>query len=144
MKTRLKIEDDPATLSLGLILCDQLLFSLYFQKSDLSLEPTIAQKQMFLDQSKRVLLCTSRNVAKTICLIGRMLRDLVTYLPAGHKTDEEILFFAPAEGHLMPPVDRLIANLTNQPFFKAVIRTLNRSDKPKIVTKTGLSLHCRI
>ena len=144
MKARRKFGENDGALALGLNLTAQLLFSTHFQKSDLGLEPTVPQKLMFLDASKRILLCTSRNVGKTISLIGRILRDIAIYLPQGGRQDEEILVFAPAEGHLMPVIDRLYANIARQPFFRHLVSLWSRGDKPKLITKTGLTVHGRI
>lgn len=144
MKIRHKIEENEAEFALGLVLFDPILFSKFFQKSDLSMELTIPQKVMFCDNSRRVLLCTSRNVGKTINLIGRILRLIATYQPKSENSREEVLVFTPAEAHLTPLIDRLFAMITKQPFFNALILNWNKGDKPKIVTKTGLTIQARI
>lgn len=148
MKTRHKIEENDEALSLGMILLDQLLFGQFFFKSDLSMEMTIPQKAMFCDNSKRILLCTSRNVGKTISLRARILRDLVTYLPSQleEKLDkkEEILIVTPAQVHLTPLIERLYMDIDQQPFAKSLVIDRRRGDSPSLSTKTGLTIYGRI
>ena len=144
MKSRKDFGDNRAEAALGVILNDQLLFSLFFQKSDLSIEPTPQQKMMILDNSDKVLACTSRNVAKTISLIGRVTRDIATYLPSGDKKDQEILISTPTQAQLDPLINRLIAGINRQPFFKSLIQESNRGDKPRLLTKTRLTIHGRL
>lgn len=144
MKARRRIEENDSELSLGLVLLDGYIFSRVFQKADLSMEPTIQQKCMLCDNSRHVLLCTSRNVGKTVGMIGRILRYLVTYLPERPDTQEEILVCTPAEAHLTPLIDRLFAMMTKNPFFMSLVQAWNRGDKPKIITKTGLVMQARI
>jgi len=145
VKTRIKIEDNEGELALGLILTDQFLFSMFFQKNDLSLEPTVPQKLMICDNSKKILLCTSRNVAKSVSIIGRVVRDAVTFLPREGSREDEILVFTPAESHLQPLAQRIFAALSRQPMFRYLIKRWNRStDKPLLETKNGLKIHFRI
>lgn len=144
MKSRKDFGDNKAEAALGVILNDQLLFSLFFQKSDLSIEPTAPQKLMILDNSDRILACTSRNVAKTISLIGRVLRDIATYLPTGDKKDQEILITTPTQAQLDPLINRLISNINREPFIKSLIQESNRGDKPRLLTKTRLTVHGRL
>ena len=144
MKSRKDFGDNRAEAALGVILNDQLLFSLFFQKSDLSIEPTATQKLMILDSSDRILACTSRNVAKTISLIGRVMRDIATYLPRGDKKDQEILITTPTQAQLDPLINRLLSNIGRQPFMKSLIQESNRGDKPRLLTKTRLTVHGRL
>jgi len=144
MKAKHKVEDNEGELALGMVIADGYLFSKCFQKADLSMEMTIPQKTMMCDNSKRILLCTSRNVGKTVGLIGRVMRTIVTYQPKSEDSHEEVLIFTPAEGHLTPLIDRLYANINANPFFRSLITTWNKGDKPKLVTKTGLTIHGRI
>lgn len=144
MKAKHRIEENDEALSLGLILSDQVLFSEYFQKNDLSLEMTIPQKCMAADNSRRILLCTSRNVGKTVVLIGRIMRLIATYIPKYEDRRDEALVFTPAEAHLTPLIDRLFANLNSNPFFRSLIVSQNKGDKPKLVTKTNLTILARI
>jgi hypothetical protein len=145
IKRKFKIEEDEDALCLGLILNDTLLFEKFFQKKDLSLEPTVDQKLMIGDESQNVLLCTSRNVAKSVSLIGRVVKDAVTYTPSAGARNDEILVFTPSESHLTPLVGRIFDMLTANPLFKALIKTWNRTtDKPLLETYTGLKIHFRI
>jgi len=144
MKSRKDFGDNRAEAALGVILNDQLLFSLFFQKSDLSIEPTAPQKLMILDSSDRILACTSRNVAKTISLIGRVMRDIATYLPRGDKKDQEILITTPTQAQLDPLINRLLSNIGREPFMKCLIQESNRGDKPRLLTKTRLTVHGRL
>lgn len=144
MKSRKDFGDNRAEAALGVILNDQLLFSLFFQKSDLSIEPTAPQKLMILDGSDRILACTSRNVAKTISLIGRVMRDIATYLPSGNKKDQEILITTPTQAQLDPLINRLLSNIGREPFMKSLIQESNRGDKPRLLTKTRLTIHGRL
>jgi hypothetical protein len=145
IKRKFRIEEHAEAFCLGLILNDTLLFEKFFQKKDLSLEPTVPQKLMILDESQNTLLCTSRNVAKSVSLIGRIVKDLVTYQPATGTRNDEILVFTPAESHLTPLVGRIFDMLTANPLFRPLIKTWNRTtDKPLIATYSGLSVHFRI
>lgn len=145
MKTKLKIEEDEGALALGLVLTDQILFSIFFQKKDLSLEPTVDQKMMIGDESQYVLLCTSRNVGKSVSLIGRITRDIVTYLPSENIRDDEILVFTPSESQLIPLAGRIFDFLNKDALFRAQIKTWNRTtDKPLLETRSGLKIHFRI
>jgi hypothetical protein len=133
-------------LALGIILNDQLLFSMFFQKGELSKPPTTKQRLMFLDQSKRILLCTSRNVAKSICLIGRIARRIATYVAPEEIAGkvQEILVFAPAEGHLGPVIDKLYALFGREPALNALVPSKTRGDKPTMKTKNNLIVYGRI
>lgn len=145
MKTRIQLESHNDALCLGLILTDQLLFSQHFQKADLSLEPSVPQKLMALDNSMKILACTSRNVAKTVIMMrGRLLRDISTYLPTGAKQQEEILLTTPTEGQLEGVAPYLISDINRQPFFKSLVKRQNLGDKPEIELKTGLIIKGRL
>jgi hypothetical protein len=145
VRAKHNLEENESELCLGMILGDQLLFSLFFQRNDLSMEPTIDQKIMINDDSQYVLLCTSRNVAKTVSLIGRTTRDIVTYLPQEGTRNDEILVFTPSESHLTPLVGRIFDFLGKNPLFRTQIKTWNRTtDKPLLETKNGLKMHFRI
>lgn len=145
IKRRFKIEEHEELLCLGLILNDTLLFEKFFQKKDLSLEPTVDQKLMIADESQNVLLCTSRSVAKSVSLIGRIVKDAVTYQPQTDMRTDEILVFTPAESHLTPLVGRIFDMLNANPLFRPLIKTWNRTtDKPLLETYSGLKIHFRI
>lgn len=136
---------EEGALALGLILCDQILFSLFYQKKDLSLGMSVEQKLTFGDESKRVLVCTSRSVAKTVGIIGRVVRDIVTFNPNPVLRDDEILVTTPTEGQMTQLADRVFAKVTENILFRSLIKTLNRrGDAPKIVTVNGLTVHFRI
>lgn len=145
IKRKVRIEENEGALCLGLILFDTLLFEKYFQKKDLSLEPTVDQKLMIADDSQRVLLCTSRNVAKSVNIIGHVTQDAVTYSPEPGTRNDEILVFTPSESHLTPLVGRIFDALSSNPLFRSLIKTWNRTtDKPLLETKSGLKIHFRI
>jgi len=131
--------------SLGMILCDQILFSLFYQQRDLSLGLSFEQKLMFADESKRVLLCTSRSVAKTVGIVGRISRDAVTYLPDPRSRDDEILTVTPTSGHMSQLADRVFSKLKENILFSSLIKTWHRSsESQKIATNNGLTIHFRI
>jgi len=149
IKSKLHIEENNDALALGIVLFDQLLFSLFFQSGDLSIEPTVPQKLMFLDRSRRVLLCTSRNVAKTVSLIGRMMRDVATHLNVKRRKGvashiDEIMLTTPTEGQLNPIVDKLFGNLTHTPGLKCLVKEYHKGDAPELITTTNLKLYARI
>jgi hypothetical protein len=145
VKKKFKIEENEGALALGLILNDTLLFEKHFQRKDLSLEPTVNQKMMIADDSQRILLCTSRNVAKSVSLIGRIVKDAVTYVPEAGTRNDEILVFAPSESHLTPLVGRVFEMLIANPFFRPLIKTWNKTtDRPLLETHSGLKIHFRI
>ena len=145
IKRKFKIEEHEEALCLGLILNDTLLFEKFFQKRDLSLEPSVEQKLMIADESQSILLCTSRNVAKSVSLIGRIVKDAVTYIPAPGVRNDEILVFTPSESHLTPLVGRIFDMLTGNPLFRSLIKTWNRTaDKPLLETHSGLNINLRI
>lgn len=145
IKAKRNLDENQGELALGILLTDQLLFSLMFQQDDLSLEPTVEQKLMICDESQYVLLCTSRHVAKTVTLKGRIAKDAVTYLPEEGARNDEILVFTPSESHLTPLVGRIFDFLSRNPLFRATIKTWNRTtDKPLLETKSGLKINFRI
>ena len=117
---------EEGAMALGLILCDQVLFSLFYQKKDLSLGMSVEQKVTFGDESKRVLLCTSRSVAKTVGIIGRVVRDVVTFNPNPRLRDDEILVTTPSEGQMTQLADRIFSKLAENVLFKSLIKTWNR------------------
>ena len=145
IKAKRNLDENVGELALGLVLSDQLLYSIFLQKNDLSLEPTVDQKMMINDESQYVLLCTSRNVAKTVSLIGRISRDIVTYSPKDGSRNDEILVFTPSESHLTPLVGRVFDFLGKNPLFRRQIKTWNKTtDKPFLETKNGLKIMFRI
>lgn len=145
IKVKSHIESDDAQLAVGIILNDQLLFSKFFQKGDISKEPTVPQKLMFLDVSQRILFATSRFVLKTVGLIGRMLRDISTHMRPKHQDQmDEILFTTPTEGQLDPVISKLYSIAYNNPAFKALIMNSRSGDKPELVTRTQLTIYGRL
>src|SRR3989304_3440027 len=146
MKTRHKIEENGSELALGMILTSNYLFTLFFIKEELSMEPTIQQKCTFCDVSKRILICTSRHVAKTIGLRARLLKDVATFLPDPETNKrEEILLVTPAQVHMSQFINKFYADIDQQPFMKSLIKgEKRRGDAPELTTKTGLTIYGRI
>lgn len=131
-------------LSLGILLNDQFLFSLFFQAGDLSIYPTPPQRLMFLDQSDRILLCTSRFVAKTVSLIGRLLRFMATHIPQYSDKIDEVLIFAPSEAQLNPLIEKWYAHITREPSFRSLVRKMTSGDKATLDTKNNTKFFSRI
>ena len=146
MKARHKIEENDAELALGLITCSNYLWTLFFFKEEISMEPTIQQKVTFCDVSRRILLCTSRHVAKTIGLRARLTKEMFTFMPNEETNKrEEILFVTPAQVHMSQFINKFYADIDQQPLFKSLILgDKRRGDAPEFVTKTRLYFYGRI
>ena len=145
VKTKSGIEFDNSRLAMGIVLFDPLLFSMHFLSGDISEKPSVHQKLMFLDDSKRILICTGRFVLKTVRLIGRLMRDVATHpMPKHSDRIDEIRVRTPTEGHLSPLVDKLFSIMNNNILFRSLIKQSNKGDKPQIDTRTNLKVFFRI
>ena len=146
MKTRHKIEENESELCLGLITLSNYLWTCFFHRDEISMEPTIPQKTTFCDVSRRILLCTSRHVAKTIGLRARLSKEIFTFnVDSETGKKEEVLFVTPAQVHMTQFINRFYSDIDQQPFFKSLIKGDKRGgDAPTFITKNGIMFYGRI
>lgn len=145
----------------GILMRDPFLFPLFFWEADLTIPHTREdlpeewrgkqvvtkeQKLMFCDQSKQVLLCTARKIAKTLMIE----RDVIQYGMTNDRNDgglDEAMFFTPGDAHISPVRARIFSKAMGVPLFRMFLK--ERPNKTEggagtIIFKTGLKWHLRI
>jgi len=127
----------------GLILKSRLLFRLHFFRDQLSQEPSQEQKLMMCDNSRRVLFCTGRKIAKTIDLEAEVLQAGITHRTIGDGVDEA-LFFTPNDVHMVPFVDRIFSRIDRNLMLKGMVREKRRGDNTIVEFAGGLRWYFRI
>lgn len=143
----------------GIVLQDPLLFAIMFWKGDLTtpvsrkdLPDNIRghtflskeQKLMYCDESKRILYCTGRKVAKSLRLEALIIQRSILNRTKSKDATDEALVFAPAEGHLKPVVERVFARIERIPIFSKMVTRALRGNKPQIDWATGITIWFRV
>lgn len=127
----------------GVVLKSKLLFRLHFFKDQLGQAPSKEQKLMFCDNSRRVLFCTGRKIAKTVDLEAEVLQDGLL-----HRNDsagvDEALFFTPNDVHMVPFIDRIFSRLERNAILKGSVREKRRGDNTIVEFAGGLRWYFRI
>ena len=126
----------------GLIFFDQLLFSTWFWRKDLSLPMSTKQKMMYNDLSEKRLNCTGRKTAKTILLESRVVRESCIHRGVLQEPDEALLFF-PGDTHRNPVRDRIVSRFDNHVVFQHFLEKYNKNEDI-LLTKTGLLWNIKI
>ena len=124
-------------LYLGLVLHDQCLFAEHFFNNDLSLGLSKAQKEMFCDQSERMLLCCGRKVAKTVFIESEIVRTGLTGSGEG-------MFVTPAQSHMTPVRSRITSKINQNKFFSLMHDAFNRAEGIDIWRKGRWTWHWRL
>jgi hypothetical protein len=127
-------------LSAGMVLLDPYLFALYWFQDELTLEPSMEQRLMFCDVSEKVLFCTGRKLAKTVCLESTVLQQLILNESEGGV--DEGLFFTPGDAHLIPFVDRIFSRVSREPVLDGIIRA--RKGENTILESKTLRYYFRV
>jgi len=126
----------------GLMFFDQILFSRWFWKKDLSLPMSIPQKLMYADIAEKRLNCTGRKTAKTILLESRLIRESCIHQGDLQEPDEA-MFFTPGQAHMTPVEDRIMSRLQAHPIF-SLFRIGYNKNLGTLDLATGLRWYFRI
>ena len=116
---------DPARLNYGLLMLNHYWFMRHYWKDDLTITPSIKQRQVFSDTSKKMLLCTARKTFKTGMLEATVIRAALAKTTSRL---EEYMFHTPAQAHMNPVRDRIISKLQSVATFNALITSMNPTD----------------
>lgn len=141
METFVDITDDEMLMIAAMN--DELLFMLMFWDDDLGLEPSIEQKMMACDRSKKVLACTGRKLAKTLIVESKIIRLGMMHIAEGAGISEALMF-CPRDNQLGPIVDRIFGRISRVDFLKAFVLDMRRGEAPKMTFSTGLIWYFRI
>ncbi len=145
----------------GIVFQDPLLFALMFWKGDLTTPESREdlpkeirgkqvlsreQKLMYCDQSRQIIFCTGRKIAKSLKIEALIIQKSICHVQnmEDDAGNEEALVFAPSEGHLMPMVARVYSRIERTPIFSAMKGRAIRGNKPQIDWHTGLTVYFRV
>jgi hypothetical protein len=147
-------------LAAGIVMQDPLMFAAYFWRDDLTVPKeredlgelagkqliSKEQKMMYLDESQRILFCTGRKLAKSLCIEAKIIQwsimnERATDNILGH---DEALVCAPAEGHLKPIQSRVWARISSVKVFKEMVLAAVRGNKPELYWSTGIKVFFRV
>lgn len=156
MRVRLSSDE----LAAGIVMQDPLLFAEYFWRDDLTIPEgrtdlgalagrqyiSKEQKMMYLDESQRVIFCTGRKIAKSLCIESKIIQWSIMNLRVVDDImgNDEALVFAPAEGHLSPIQTRVWKRISSVSVFKKMVIAARRGNKPALEWTTGLIVYFRI
>lgn len=128
-------------ISAGQVLLDPYLFAMLWFSDELTIEPSMEQKLMLCDQSDKILFCTGRKIAKTVCLESTVLRDCILNESDKNGVDEA-LFFTPGDAHLAPFVDRVFGRISKEPVLRGLLKT--RRGENTIIDSPTLRYYFRV
>ena len=155
-----QIKTTSAELAAGIVMQDPLLFAAFFWKDDLTIPEertdlgvlagqqiiSKEQKLMYLDESRRVLFCTGRKIAKSLCIESKIVQWSIMNKRAGGgdmQGHDEALVLAPSEGHLKPIQSRVWSRISSVKIFKEMVISAARGNKPELLWSTGIKVFFR-
>ena len=101
---------------------------------------SVEQKMMMLDQSKRILYCTGRKLAKSVIVLGTLVQIGILY---DEERAGEALLTTPRDHHLAPLRSRLEIKIDKEPFFDIMVKRFNKS-KGFVEFATGMTFWMRV
>jgi len=125
LQERIPVDD----LALGLVLIDPLLIMLRFWEGDMTMpdgsqEISLEQRSFLCDESDRVLLCSGRQIGKTLSLERDIIQIGITHERIG--TLDEGIFFTPGQAQMDPVRDRIFSKIVREPLFYEMIERSTR------------------
>lgn len=155
-----QVRTTEAELAAGIVMQDPLMFAAFFWQDDLTIPKertdlgelagkqiiSKEQKMMYLDESQRILFCTGRKLAKSLCIEAKIIQWSVMNKRAGDSImgHDEALVFAPSEGHLKPIQSRVWARISSVKIFKEMVLAASRGNKPELMWSTGIKVFFRV
>lgn len=140
--TQKRAKEDAAVYA-GLVLADKILFRQHFFADQFTHPLSVEQKLMMCDESRRILFCTGRKLAKTLDLEAEVLQDGIMNTMRTEGVDEA-LFFTPNDVHMIPFVDRVFSRIDRNPILRGSVIDKRRGDNTIIEFYTGLRWYFRI